>query len=148
MSKMGEYKLKTKLILKPIVVIAIVLASVTVLGCTESQPKSIIISYSVIKTDVYDREATPGKVFLLFGLGIENHGYKSFRVGPEYFNLIANNVKYDGYTIGLNHLYTVDVLDGGVTVGTIGFEVPSDIRRYEFYYNGDKGYNIEYHQIT
>jgi hypothetical protein len=140
--------MKTKVILKHIGVIAIVLASVIVLGCMESQPKSIIISYSVLKTDVYDREAAPGKVFLLFGLGIENRGYKSFRVGPEYFNLMANNVKYDAYSIGLNRLYTGDVLDGGANVGTIGFEVPSNIRSYEFYYNGDKGYNIEYHQIT
>ncbi len=146
--------MKTKLILKHIGVIAIVLASVTVLGCVESQPsapsRSIIIYYSVQKTDSFFREAPTGKVFLLIGVTIENRGYKSFRVGPAYFSVIANNVKYDAsqesYTMG-QRLYTSDVLDGGAAIGSILFEVPSNIESFQLQYNSNEHYNIDFHQI-
>lgn len=160
--------------LKHIGIIAIVLASVMVLGCVESQPsaptsienpkstvastpaptqaqsqKNIIISYSAKKINSLGEftEAPSGKVFLVITMNIENHGYKEFSTNPFFFKVISNNVKYDtsGYSFTIDDkLDSVDLLDGGSTKGSLVFEVPSGIGNYQLQYSGFGDYEIVY----
>jgi hypothetical protein len=80
-------------------------------------------------------------------MNIENHGYKEFNLNPFYFNLIANNIKYNTATESFSlddKLETVDLLDGGTIKGSLAFDVPSNIGSYQLQYSGFQDYEIVY----
>jgi hypothetical protein len=75
----------------------------------------------------YDVQADSGKMFVEVKMTITNNGYDSFNTNPYYFNLVANNVKYDhdANTYLVDDWDTVDILDGGTSQGTLVFQVPT-----------------------
>lgn len=110
--------------------------------------KKIIIEYSAtIQKEFGYNKAKEGMTFLIIDMAIINNGYREFNTNPNYFNIIANNIKYT-YDWGQldNNLRTLDILDGGKINGALPFEVPEDIINYELKYESWSDYNIEYIQ--
>ncbi len=98
-----------------------------------SSSPSIAISYSIeteqyiVNQYGYTSFPDSGKVFLEVNMTIRNNGYSTnFNTNPNYFNLVANNIKYsyDVATFSLNKWDTVDVLNNGTYNGVLVFQVP------------------------
>lgn len=93
-------------------------------------------------------EASPGKIFLIVTMTIENKGYQSLNTNPNYFSVIIDNIKYsyvsETYSLS-DKLDTIDILDGGTITGSIAFLIPADANKYKLVYDQSfRNYNIEY----
>ncbi len=95
-------------------------------------------------------KAEPGKVYLVTNLQIENHGYDEFNVNPNYVKVEINNVQYDYSWIGVSDLGlasldSVTLKDGGITSGSIAFEIPSNANQYSLVWKTWVGesYNVK-----
>lgn len=115
----------------------------------EPQRASIIVKQSTEAVKSIGKYYTvgDGKVFLIYNLEIENHGYTKFNTNPFYWKARVDNIEYTPATVtfseDVQRLETVDVLDGGKVRGQLVFEVPdADEIRSVLTYNGIGNYNI------
>jgi hypothetical protein len=78
-------------------------------------------------------EPEQGYTYLILTVQIQNNIDKELNVGPQYFSIIVNNVKYDTdfatYSLP-DTLKSVTVLKGGVVTGSLAFEVPAGTTAY------------------
>ncbi len=124
------------------------IAVATIVATTE-ELRSIVIKYSAKKVDSIGgySEPKPGNIFLIVTMTIDNHGYDEINTNPNYFSVIANNIKYD-YTSSTysleDKLDTADILDGGSMRGSMAFEVPSNIEEFKLQYKAYTNYNVIY----
>jgi hypothetical protein len=96
-------------------------------------------------------EAPAGKTFLVIKMTIENHGYKTFDINPNYFAVVANKVAYpyDTSTFSTDApLTTATLLDGGKIAGYLVFKIPKDENRYVFRYIGSGDYQFIYGNLV
>ena len=120
---------------------------------TSTSGQQIVITYSAtiqnqIGSGDFADKPSPGNVFLVVNMTINNLGYDSFSVNPFYFSLASNNIKYSSsfYSYSLpNNLQSVDILNGGSLTGSLAFEVPSGTATYSMQYEGIfTTYNIQW----
>jgi hypothetical protein len=94
----------------------------------------VTIRYTEKTTDrVGYSEASQGLTFLVLTVEIRNHADNEFSTNPFNFKVIVDNIKYDHHfaTYSLpDSLKAVDLLKGGVTSGSLVFEVPSGTVAY------------------
>jgi hypothetical protein len=119
-------------------------------GCVQQQPASYIqLNRSASLSDYVGRytEASEGKTFLIVNMTLENHGYKTFEINPNYFGVVINQVAYpyDKATFLTNNpLTTAVLLDGGKVSGYLVFQVPKGITDYDLKYIGSGDYQFIY----
>lgn len=148
--------------IKQIAVLLCISAVLIICGCTEKQAsvstssqlpsQYILLNRSATLTHYIGEYSEPdaGKVFLLIKMSIENHGYNSFAVNPNYFGVIIDKVAYpyDKATYSTKSPITsLTLLDGGRTDGYLVFQIPSDKSSYTLGYVGPGDYNIIYGKL-
>lgn len=145
--------------IKQLVALLSLLVVLIVCGCTEKQAtvsstdqlpsQYILLNRSATLTNYIGEysEADAGKTFLLINMTIENHGYKTFNINPNYFGVAINKVAYpyDKATYSTKSpLTSLTLLDGGKTTGHLVFQIPEDETRYVLGYIGPGDYNFIY----
>lgn len=112
-----------------------------------AKSRIVNIDYTSRKTkSIGYSEPQSGKVFLIVTFKIENKGYHKFSTNPYYFKMLSNNIEYDYASSTYNlddKLEDIQLLDGGITQGSVAFEVPSTVEDFEIKYTGND-YNIIY----
>jgi len=98
-----------------------------------------------------DATPSPGNVFIVAEVKLENHGYQSFSVDPadfvlstSSFNHKSSPVTYYLDKIGKSSLPVGSLPDGGNIDGYIAFEVPQGTSDYKVKYDGWEKVNLEY----
>jgi len=92
-------------------------------------------------------EASQGKTFLIINMKLENHGYQTFSVNPNYFAVVIDNVAYpyDSSTFSTKSpLTSATLLDGGKTAGYLVYQVPKGTTTYNLRYVGSGDYLFIY----
>lgn len=148
-------------------IVIVTLLAVCFSGCTEKQSNEaakseedkekspdlpsqyILLNRSAESMDSIGRytESTSGKTFLVIDMDLENHGYKSFDINPNYFAVVIDKVAYpyDSATFSTaTPLTSMALLDGGKASGTLVFQIPKDKTQYTIVYVGQGDYNFIY----
>jgi hypothetical protein len=135
-----------------VVLVFLILFAVGAMSPRENMPQGNLVSTSDMRQydatirytekfldNISYSQPTGGFTYLVVRLEIQNHVDKNFRVGPSYFSVTVNNVKYDydGATYWLpDGLKSVELLKGGMVPGSLAFEVPVGTRDYTLTYEG------------
>lgn len=146
-----------------LVLALVLLASLLLPACAKPAPapaptpapttQRIVITYSSttmtqIGTGSIANTPSPGSIYLVLDMTIQNQGYDSFSINPVFFSIVVNNVKYSmAFIMGLdNQLKLVDILNGGTTQGKLAFEVPSQVTTtgFQVTYSAFEPYNIQW----
>lgn len=93
-----------------------------------------------------------GKIYLVVGITIANHGYDDVSTYPNYFSVEVNNVKYSYDSssfslkdIGKPVLANAHLGDGGQISGYLVFQIPADTTRFNLIYDpGDPSMKVRY----
>jgi hypothetical protein len=92
------------------------------------------------------------KTFLLMKIIIDNHGYDDIYTNPNYFHVRANNVTYN-YDASSHYLADIGLpildmnahlRDGGMILGYLVFQIPTNVSRYELIYDDYTNKSIRY----
>ena len=103
----------------------------------------ITISYSSttqIGTAMFPDELSPGFVYIIVNMTIQNNGYESFDIYPQNdFYAVADSVLYS--TTPVSYLENelpgeFGILDGGTVTGSLAFEVPEGTTAFSMQYEG------------
>jgi len=97
----------------------------------------------------YTKSAS-GKTFLVIEMTLENHGYKTFSINPNYFAVVIDSVAYpyDSATfLTPSPLTSVSLLDGGKASGYLVFQIPQDKTEYSLVYVGQGDYEFIYGKL-
>lgn len=113
----------------------------------------ILLNRSAELTDYIGEytKAAAGKTFLVIEMTLENYGYKTFSINPNYFTVVIDSVAYpyDSATFSTDMpLTSMALLDGGKASGTIVFQIPKDKTQYTIVYVGQGDYNFIYGDLV
>jgi len=95
-------------------------------------------------------KAVSGKTFLVIEMTLENHGYKTFSINPNYFTVVIDSVAYpyDSATfLTPSPLTSVALLDGGKASGYLVFQIPDGKTQYNIVYVGQGDYEFIYGKL-
>jgi len=95
-------------------------------------------------------KAASGKTFLVIEMTLENHGYKTFSINPNYFTVVIDSVAYpyDSATfLTPSPLTSVALLDGGKASGYLVFQIPDGKTEYSLVYVGQGDYELIYGKL-
>lgn len=134
------------------------LALVIVLLCIYASANSIPTKYVLLNnsgelTDYIGRytEANSGKTFLVIEMELENHGYSTVNINPNYFAVVIDKVAYpyDKATYSTKSpLDSVTLLDGGKTSGYLVFQIPEDKTKYTLLFTGQNEEKVIYGDLV
>jgi len=119
-----------------------------------STNQEIIITYSSITVTQLLFTPTPGNIYLVVNITVENDGYNSFDLGSYGevyamdFYIVANGVRHDveAFETGhlQNYLQPIKVPNGGEASGNLVFQVPTQTTTFSLEYGGSGTYNIQW----
>jgi hypothetical protein len=126
-------------------------------GCVEKQASEtpsqyLLINHSAELKDYIGRytESLPGKTFLVIDMMLENHGYSTIDINPNYFAIVIDKVvyPYDKATYSTESPLTSSaLLNGGKISGYLVFQIPSDKAQYTLVYAGPEKANVIYGKL-
>lgn len=140
--------------LKLIFSLVLVIASLSICASANSLPsKYVLLNHSGELTDYIGRytEANSGKTFLVIEMELENRGYNTVDINPNYFAVVIDKVAYpyDKATYSTESpLDTVALLDGGKTSGYLVFQIPEDKTRYNLVFAGQNEEDVVYGDLV
>jgi Domain of unknown function (DUF4352) len=116
---------------------------------SELPSQYVLLNRSAELTDYVGQyaKASSGKTFLVIDMTLENHGYNSIDVNPNYFAVVIDKVAYpyDKATFSTESpLTSLSLLDGGKTSGYLVFQIPEDKTAYTLIYAGPEKANVIY----
>lgn len=115
--------------------------------------KYVLLNRSAELTDYVGRytEAMSGKTFLVIEMTLENHGYDTLEINPNYFGVVIDKVvyPYDKATFSTDSpLTSLTLLDGGATSGYLVFQIPEGKTKYELFYGGPEDAEVIYGDLV
>ncbi len=140
--------------LKLIFSLVLVIASLSICASANSLPsKYVLLNHSGELTDYIGRytEANSGKTFLVIDMELENRGYNTVDINPNYFAVVIDKVAYpyDKATYSTESpLDSVALLDGGKTSGYLVFQIPEDKTRYTLVFAGQEEEEVVYGDLV
>jgi hypothetical protein len=113
----------------------------------------VLINKSAELTDYIGQytESFSGKTFLVVDMTIENHGYDSVEINPNYFGVVIDKVAYpyDKATFSTESpLTSLALLDGGKTSGKLVFQIPEDKTEYVLVFAGQREEKVIYGNLA
>ncbi len=139
--------------IKLIFSLILVIVSLGICASANSLPsKYVLLNHSGELTDYIGRytEANSGKTFLVIEMELENHGYDTVDINPNYFAVVIDKVAYlyDKATYSTESpLDSVVLLDGGKASGYLVFQIPEDKTKYSLVYVGQGDYEFIYGKL-
>lgn len=140
--------------IKLIISLALIIVLLCICASANSLPsKYVLLNNSGELTDYIGRytEANSGKTFLVIEMELENHGYSTVNINPNYFAVVIDKVvyPYDKATYSTESpLGTVALLDGGKTSGYLVFQIPEDKTKYTFVFAGQNEEEVVYGDLV
>ncbi len=135
-----------------VLIIAVMMTGLPVFA-SDLPSKYVLLNRSAELTDYIGRytEASSGKTFLLIELTLENHGYDTLEINPNYFGVVIDKVlyPYDKATYSTdNPLASVTLLDGGMISGYLVYQIPEGKTQYTFAYAGPEKADVIYGDLA
>lgn len=146
----GDSGMRIKLIFS----LVLVIVSLGICASANSLPsKYVLLNHSGELTDYIGRytEANSGKTFLVIEMELENRGYNTVDINPNYFAVVIDKVAYpyDKATYSTESpLDSVALLDGGKTSGYLVFQIPEDKTIYTLVFAGQEEEEVIYGDLV
>jgi hypothetical protein len=113
--------------------------------------EQVVITYSsmTMRQIGFASQPSPGHVYLVLDMTVENQGYASFKLNPVYFAVVIDNMKYGiAFVVELDGvLASATLLNGDKVEGNLAFEIPEEASTADFqviYQSLTPHYNIEW----